>query len=589
MVSALRAKMRREKTAATPADAMGACVGVAFAGLPESSAERGMSMKRVNAKLLVVAAVIVMAALLLTGCEKEKGNELTVAVGSQFTTLDPALNTEFANSYVMVHMYSGMFRRGAEGEVFNDLCESYEVSDDGLTYTFHMVPDAVWSDGKPITAYDFEYSYLRALSYGVENAWAINDIVNFVEGAQEYSAAAQAEGKSFDCTTADHSSVGITAVDDTTLVLKLKTPCTYLTALMANNAWVTVREDFAVQHDSLWAFSGGYPTSGAYTLVECNANQKAVLARNEKYRYADQVTMDTITFLCLADEDAQALAYQSGEIDVALGVSTETAISYTDSDDLWLMSQPSSYFLVINSGSTGPQWARDVRVRRALALAIDKESVVSILGGSLFFPVLHGYVPEGIPGVEESFRSEGDADGYTLVYDPDEAKALLAQAGYDASNPLHIVYKYSTNGVHGDVATMLQQMWKAVGIDVEFQSVESAAFYDQLDQGDFEIARYGYGAGDSAIQYLDLWTTGMQVVAAIDDPEFDRMVAEAHTIVDPVEFNRAMHAAEDYLVEENVYLIPLFNFDTPVLVHSNITGSTINGIYPYFGYTAIVK
>ena len=542
-------------------------------------------MKKSSAKLLAAAVMILIAALLLTGCAKEKRNELTVAVGAQFTTLDPALNTEFSNSYVTVHMYSGMFQRGPEGEVFNDLCESYEVSEDGLTYTFHMVPDAVWSDGKPITAYDFEYSYLRALSYGVENAWAINDFVTFIEGALEYSQAAQQTGKSFDCTTADHSGVGIKAVDDTTLVLKLKTPCMYLTSLMAANAWVPVRKDFAAQHDSLWAFKGGYPTTGAYTLVECNENQKAVLTKNDKYRHADQVTMDTITFLCMADEDAQALAYQSGEIDVALGISTETALSYTNSDDLWLMSQPSSYFLVINSGSTGPEWAKDVRVRRALALAIDKESVVSILGGSLFFPVLNGYVPEGIPGIEDSFRSEGDADGYTLVYDPEQARALLAEAGYDENRPLHIVYKYSTNGVHGDVATMLQQMWKAVGIDVEFQSVESAAFYDQLDQGDFEIARYGYGAGDSAIQYLDLWTTSMQVVPAIDVPEFDQMIADAHEIVDPVEFNNALHAAEDYLVEENVYLIPLFNFDTPVLVHANITGSTIAGIYPYFAYT----
>ena len=117
----------------------------------------------------------------------------------------------------------------------------------------------------------------------------------------------------------------------------------------------------------------------------------------------------------MADEDAQALAYQSGEIDIALSVSTETALSYTNSDDLWLMHQPFSYFLAINSGSTGPDWAKDVRVRRALALAINKEAVVMVIGGSQFFPVLNGYVPVGIPGIDGSFRSEGDADGYTLV------------------------------------------------------------------------------------------------------------------------------------------------------------------------------
>ena len=543
--------------------------------------------KKVIITLLAAVVALCVIVLVIRGGAQKSGDELTVAVGYQFTTFDPALNTEISNSYVMTHLYSGMFRRGPEGEVTNDLCERYEVSGDGLTYTFHMVSDAVWSDGVPITAYDFEYSYLRALSYGEDNAWAINDLVNFIEGAKEYSTAAQLEGSSFDCTTADHSSVGIKAVDDTTFVLKLKAPCVYLIELMASNVWIPVREDFGVQHDSLWAFTGGYPTSGAYTLAECNETEKAVLSKNEKYRFADEVTVDTINFLCMADEDAQALAYQAGEIDVALGISTETALSYEGTEKLWLMPQPSNYFLVINSGPTGPEWAKDVNIRRALALAIDKEAVVSVLGGSLFYPVLNGYVPEGIAGFEASFRSEGDADGYTLVYDPDQAKMLLAEAGYDESNPLHITYKYSNSSIHGDVAIMLEQMWKAVGIDVEFQSVESAVFYDQLDQGDFEIARYGYGAVDSAIQYLELWTTGIQVVPAVDVPEFDQMIEDAHNIADPAEFNAALHAAEDYLVEENVYVIPLFNFNTPALIQDYVEGNTMVGIYPYFAYTTV--
>ena len=538
---------------------------------------------------MAIVMFIGMIASETTASAQGNDSQLTVAVGYQFTTFDPALNTEISNAYVMTHLFSGMFRKGPEGDVINDLCESYDVSDDGLTYTFHMVPDAVWSDGVPVTAYDFEYSYLRSLSYGVENAWAINDFVSFIEGAEEYSAAAQQEGNAFDCTVADHSSVGIEAADAVTLVLKLKAPCVYLTGLMASCQWMPVREDFGVQHESLWAFESGYPTNGAYTLAECNETEKAVLIKNENYRLADEVTMDTITFLCMADEEAQAMAYKAGEIDVALGISSETAIAYAGTDELWMMPQPSNYFLVINSGSTGPEWAKDVNVRRALALAINKDALVSVLGGADFYPILNGYVPEGIAGIEDSFRAEGDADGYTLVYDPEQAKELLAQAGYDAGNPLHISYKYSNSGIHSAVATMLQQMWKAVGIDVQFQNVESAVFYDQLDQGDFEIARYGYGAVDNAIQYLELWTTAMQVVPAVDVPEFDQMIADVRTIADPAEFNNALHAAEDYLVEENVYVIPLFNFNTPALVQPDIEGCTITGIYPYFAYTTITE
>ena len=115
-------------------------------------------------------------------------------------------------------------------------------------------------------------------------------------------------------------------------------------------------------------------------------------------------------------------------------------------------------------------------------------------------------------------------------------------------------------------------MWQAIGVDVEFEAVEAGVFYDQLDQGDFEIARYGYVASDDAKQYLDLWTTSIQVVAAVDDPAYDKMIDDASYLTDPAEYYAALHAAEDYLCEENVYVIPLFNYTTPVLVQENVTG-----------------
>ena len=547
-------------------------------------------MKKTYAKLMtaVLAAASILPAV-PTAADETAESTLNVAIGSQFTTFDPALNTETANNYVLNHLYAGMFRKDADGKVQNELCESYEVSDDGLTYTFHISPDAKWSDGQQVMANDFVYSYLRALSYGADNAWAINDFVNFIEGAEEYSTAAQEEGESFDCTTADHSLVGIEAADDQTLVLKLKAPCAYLTGLMCANAWLPVREDFAVQHDSLWAFEGDYPTTGPYTLTECNETEKAVVDKNENYLNADDVTMDEITFLCMADKDAQALAYQTGEIDVALGISTDTALNYEGTDELWMLPKSSNYYLAINSAETGPEWAKNVDVRRALALAIDKESLVDVLGGDSFYPVLNGFVPDGVAGDTDTFRAEGDADGYTLTYDPDQAKELLAGAGYDESNPLHITYKYSNNGIHGDVATMLQQMWEAVGVEVDFECVESGVYYDQLDQGDFEICRYGYSAEDSPIQFLEMWTTGMQVVPAVNDEKFDQMIEDARQISDRSEYMKALHEAEDYLVEENVYVIPLFNFNDPALVQTYVEGQTMNGIYPYFAYTTVTE
>ena len=526
-------------------------------------------MKKILALLVSLLLVFSSAAAF---AEDAAPSELTVAIGSQFTTMDPALNTEVVNNYVLSHIYAGLFKSDENNNPTNLLCEDYTVSDDGLTYTFKLVQGALWSDGVEITANDFVYSYLRALSYGADNAWAIYDMVTYVSGAAEYNEAALEAGESFDCTVEDASGVGIKALDDYTLEIVLKKPLPYFTKLLGGNVWKPVRADFAPQHESLWAFDAGYPTSGPYTLVECGENEGATITKSDTYLYADQVAMDTIHYVVMPDASAQAFAFQNGEIDIAMSVSSETALTYEGTETLWIMPQCSNYFLAINSGSTAPEWAKNVNLRRALALAIDKDSLVDILGGATLYPPLNGYVPTGVGGVADDFRAEGDADGYTLVYDPEQAKALLAGEGYDESNPLHITYKYSNNGVHGDVATSLQSMWKAVGVDVDFEAVESGVFYDQLDAGDFEIARYGYVASDDAKQYLDLWTTDIQVVAAVDDPVYDKMIEDASYITDPAEYYTALHAAEDYLVEENVYVIPLFNYTTPVLVQAGVSG-----------------
>lgn len=524
---------------------------------------------------------MLLAMLLMFSCfgafAEETGSELNVAVGGQFTTLDPGMNTETVNSYVLSCMYATLFTIDEAGTVVNELCDTYVMEEDGLTYTFTL-KDANWSDGQPITANDFVYAYLRAMSYGAENAWAVNDMLNYIVGAEDYSIAAMTE-ENFDCTTADASSVGVKAIDDKTLELKLTKPCAYFLKMLGSPIWSPLRADFAVQHDGSWAYEAGYPVSGKYTLVECNENEHCIVTKNPNYFDADKVNMETINFLTIPDTSAQAMNFQKGDIDIALSISTETALMYEGNEALWLLSQPSNYYLAINSGSTGPDWAKNVNVRRALAMAIDKETLVEVIGGQTMYPVLNGFVPYGLSDDKGSFREAGDADGYSLGYDLEAAKQLLADEGYDESNPLKIVYKYSNNGMHGDVATMLQAMWQAAGVEVTFDAVESGVFYDQVDNGNFEICRYGLTAGSDAIQHLNLWTTAKQIVPAVDDETFNKMIEEATLITDPAEYYTAVHAAEDYLADTNAYVIPLFNYNTPMLVQTNVEGIRLLGGY----------
>lgn len=549
-------------------------------------------------KLVALLLVACMTLVLFAGCNstEEEGSEtqdpnntstssIDVALGAHITTLDHGINTETQNEYVLTHLYSGMFRKDEQGNVQKELCKDYTVSDDGLTYTFTLIDDAMWSDGTPLTAHDFEYAMLRALSYGVDNAYSIKEILDYLKGSKEYNQAAIEAGSDFDCTVEDHSYVGIKATDDKTLVIELEAPCTFLPSLMCNRAWVALPQD-TPQHDSLWSLEPGYPTSGPYVLSEINSTEKAVLTKSETYFNKDAITMDSITFWCMPDQDAQAMNFESGELDVALSVTASAADKYKGTDNLGVIQDGTSYFIVMNSGETGPDYLKDVRVRRALALAIDKQAISDVLG-SEYYQVLNGYVPHGAAGINGEFRDEADADGYTLTYDPETAKQLLAEAGYDESNPLKTVYKYSNNSIHGDVATMLQSFWAAVGVDVSFDSVESSVYYDQVDQGDFELCRYGDSVGSHFSRLLTLWTTGGQVVPAVSDPVYDEMAANAIQLADPTEYLQALHEMEDYLVEENVYLIPLFEYLTPYLVADGIQGITLNGVWPFFGYCTI--
>ena len=540
-------------------------------------------------KLLVMLTTAML--LLVSACSSsgstDGGNStvtdpenLRVAIGGQITTLDTGLSTETVNSYILTHTTAGLFRADENRKIVNDLAEGYTVSEDGLTYTVQIKDDVVWSDDVPLTSKDFEYAILRNLTYGAENAWATYYPMTYLDGAEEIMA-----DESFD--PANDHIAGVSTPDEHTIVYNLKKPCAWFPQMLTNYVWRPLRPDFVSPHDSLWSLEPGYPTVGAYSIKEVNENEKAVIVKNDKYYDADTVTMPQITFMVMTDTDAQTLAFKNGEIDLALQISPNLVQTYENKDEIWSMPDVSNYFVVMNSGSTGPEYLKNPDVRRALAISVDKAALVDAVGSADYYSVLHGYVPVGIAGAEDDFRVESDKAMKFQEYDPEEAKALLAKAGYDESNPLKVVYKYSQKELHADVAQILQQMWAAVGIDCELQVVESGVFYDQIDNGDFEICRYGYSAADDPSQYLNLWTTGQQIIAAVDDATYNKMIDDAGYLVDHVEYMNALHDAEKYLVEDQAYLIPLFNYNSPALLKTNVKNVQMRGINVFLGSVTV--
>lgn len=513
--------------------------------------------------------------------ETEDGEpvSITVGVGQQFTTLDPGVSTETVNRFALAHMYSGLYKKLEDGSVVPDLAAGDpEISEDGLTYTIKLKEGLVWSDGEPITAHDFAFGINRNLTYGAENGFVTDKMVRYLEGAEEYLADTEVDLETF-------SFAGVEALDDTTVVYHLKTPCAFFTGLLCGGGFLPLRADVAEAGFSEWAVEPGYPVTGAYVLDYCNENEKVVLTKNESFYDAENVTVDEITFQVMPDMDAQAAAFKTGDLDAALAISASIVSTYENQNELWNRPQQSVYSIDLNSGEKGPEALKDVNVRRALAISINRDEIVKAINAGNFYTPLYGYVPYGMKGAEGDFRKEGDAKQLYQPYDPEKAKEFLKEAGYDESNPLTLKYKYSNNSIHADVAQMLEQMWKAVGVNVELEVVESGVFYDQIDQGDFEMARYALMCTNDPSEFLNQWTQAMQPVAAVADDTYDQMMTDVTKIVDRTEYMNKLHEIETYLVEENVYVIPLFDFNEPALKKESLKGVyMIPGDVPVYSY-----
>lgn len=526
-------------------------------------------MKKFASLLLAFAMTVGM----LTGCGGDSGTsstgeapaqEVTVAISSTFATLDPALISTTHMAHVYGNMGSNFYRTDANGVLQYDLGENMEKSEDGLTYTFTIKEGLKWSDGEPLTAEHFVYGIKRAIGYGPDNAYTKKNLVNFIAGAEEAANAAM--------DVADMTNVGVTALDDTTFQVTLSTPCPYFERIFSGNVTSPMRPDFALEHDSSWSVNGTYPSSGPMVLESISPEEEAVLVKNENYWDAENVTLEKATFVVMTDSTAQVNAFRTGDIDIAMSVPSEVATNAEYESNIVMPEKyVSNYFVLINSGPKAQVEAlKDENVRKALALAIDKDTMLNILGGKANVR-LDGYIPYGFEGVDgNDFRDEKSYGEFNL----EEAKSLMEAAGYNENNYLKFEYLYSNSQFHADVAQILQQMWSQIYVDVELKSIEMGVFYDYIDNGDFTTCRYANNDSTDPLSYFQLFTTDSQIdgCQAITDPVLDQMVEEAYQIIDHDEYIAKLHEIEDYFVEEKQYVIPLLTQNSVVLVQDGIEG-----------------
>lgn len=489
----------------------------------------------------------------------------TYGLSSEPDYLDPAICMNSNTSAVLGQLYYPLFRYDQNGNVQNLACESYTVSDDNLIYTFKLVSGNTWSDGQPVTAADYEYGMKRSIGYGPDSAYAYLLYSNVQGGAE-------ANENMMD--VADMTDVGIHALDDSTLEITLAAPCPYFVGLLSNVVAFPLRSEFAVEHESTWANDPAVPTNGPFKLEVVRDKEEVVMTKNEHYIHADQVQTTTLTAKIISDPQAQLSAFQTGELDLALSVPGDVAANYAGDPALLNLEVVSNAFLWMNcTGETNPALA-DANVRRALALAVDREQLITFIGATSTRYPLYGYVPKGMADADGGdFRSNADAKERYAGFELEQAKALMEAAGYNENNRLPLTISYISSNTNTDICVCLQAMWREIYVDVELNGAEQKAYAQARKAGQYEVAT-GSTSADylDPFYYLERWVSYNQGYKQVNDPVYDAMIEEANAQADPAARMAKLHEAEHYLVAENAYTIPLLGSSQVGLMNPNVSG-----------------
>ena len=533
---------------------------------------------------LAVAVVIGAAVTLRTGGPPA---DLVWTAGPEVKTLDPAQITLLTDARVAEALFEGLVVQDPRDlAVRPGVAERWEVSPDGLTYTFHLREDACWSDGRPVTADDFAWAWRRVLdpktaAEYVYMLYPIRGAKAYYEAAADLSAVAlaKAEAAAHSLTPqrqtgavqADWSSVGIRVEGPRRLVVELERPTAYFLDLMAFSTYLPVRRDNVESSGDRWTMPPNLISNGAYRLAEWRFRSRMIWEKNPFYWNADAVALGRIEVRVFADDKTPLLAYETGAVDLTTVVpplAIQPLLEARDAGrrrDVVYAANFGTYFYRFNCNDPV---LSDVRVRRALALAMDRRAIIERAARGGQVPATT-FVPPGLPGYASPPGIEENVA---------EARRLLAEAGHPGGAGLEDLSILVNSGfVHKPIAELVQQEWsEALGVTVRIEEVETTSFFDKVRKGEYRIARGGwYGDYLDPNTFLDCFVTGGgNNQTGWSNAEYDALVDRAAGLADPAERMRVLARAEAILLRE-VPVVPMYVYTNLTLVRPGL-----EGVYP---------
>jgi oligopeptide transport system substrate-binding protein len=509
------------------------------------------------------AFVVLLTCFLAAGCARQPRADLVIINGGEPESLDPALVTLAADMRITKALFEGLLRLdGRTGRPVPGWAESWDISPDGKVYTFHLRTNAVWSSGEPLTSADVLYSWRRALDPATASDYAGQ--LFYIKNAEDFY-----NGK-----IKDPAQVGIAAVDAHTFRVELNYPLAFFLDLCCFPTLAIVPRQSIEARGDRWLAARPLPSSGPYELVDWLLNDKVRLRKNPRYWDAAHTRSELIDLLPTASPNTALNLFETGLADV---------IWDKDLAPLELMdvikNQPEfhpfpflgTYFYRFN---VTRKPFDDGRVRRAFALATDKERLVRKLTFGGEKAATH-FVPDGVANYQSPTG---------LTFNPERARQLLAEAGFPQGKGFpRIQYMFFSSAggarLQERIGVELQQMWREVlGVEIELRQIERKIFYNAQSRLDYDMAASSWvGDYNDANTFLDLFTSASgNNRTGWKNARYDGLLEEANRLANIGERARLLTQAEALLVEEQAPIVPLYFYAG----FTYYDATKVQGIYP---------
>lgn len=494
--------------------------------------------------------------------------------GAEPQELDPHIVTGVPEHHIIVALLEGLVSKDPDTlEPTPAVAKSWDISDDGTVYTFYLRDTARWSNGDPITAEDFIWSWRRALLPSLGNLYSYMYFP--IKNAEDF-----ARG-----TISDFSKVGAKAIDTHTLQVTLDYPTPYFLQLLDHYSMFPVHratiEKFGAAGDrgTLWTRAGNFVGNGAFTLKQWDLNKVIVVEKNPQYWDANTVKLNGIYFYPTENPNTEERMFRATQLHRTSTVPVEKIAVYQREkpEQLHLSPYLGTYFYRFN---TRLEQFKDVRVRKALALTIDRDSIVKHVtkGGQL---PAYAITPPDTLG----YTAQSD-----LSYDPETARQLLADAGYpngEGFPPVEILY--NTQEQHRKIAVAIQQMWKKeLNIDLTLYNQDWKVFLDSVATGNYQIGRASW-IGDyvDPNSFLDMWIKdGGNNRTGWHDPQYDKLVMEVAPAAKTQQKRYEAFLQAEKILMDAVPIIPIYTYVSMHLQHPSVKGMPDN-ILDYVSYKGV--